>query len=91
MGNVHQVAGHLLHHPVAFEVALDCGIWLQERDNLEIGRQRADFGSFGRGTNQKKLIVLVNSGEGSNDISSVGAHPELGDPPDINGDLHGMI
>src|SRR5262249_46138235 len=37
---------------------------------------------------QKKLVFLINAGEGSNKVADVGANAKLPHPPDIDGDLH---
>ena len=57
-------------------------------DGGEICRQVLDFSGLFWRTKEKVLILVIETGERANDVARVGSYAELGDPADVDGNLH---
>jgi len=58
---------------------------------MEILRQRTDLRHFLGRADQVVFAFTIQTAQSSYDVAGVSTHPELGHPPDINGNSHGEI
>lgn len=89
--NVHNIATQPFDDMPKFQVPFDRGIRLEQRNNIEIFRQVTNLRGGARRTDEEVVIGPIDPAERPYDIPGVGARSELGGPPDVNCDLHGMI
>src|ERR1700682_5660076 len=55
---------------------------------MKVRRQRANFLDFGRGADQNKLVIMIESSQRANHVADISAHAKFGHPPDVDGNLH---
>ena len=91
MRDVDQVALQPFENGAELKITLGTGAVVHQRDVLETRGKRSDFRDLLWGANEKILIGMIQTAESTNNVASVGADAELGDAPDIDGDLHGVI
>jgi hypothetical protein len=91
MGNVNQVAIQALEDGAIVKIVLYRGIVTQQRDGMEIGRQRADLGDLFRRPNQKIFTLSIQTAQRADDIAGICTDAELSQAPYIDRDSHREI
>ena len=89
MRDVDQITLQAFENGAKLKIALGSGAVVEQRNGLEVRGERTDFRYLLWGANQEILIAMIEAAEGANDVASISADAELGDAPDVDGDLHG--
>ncbi len=82
-----QLASEARQNRVALKKAFRA-LWRRHLHAGEILRQAPDFTGFLRRPHQEVLVVMIETGERANDVARIGAHAELRDPANVDGNLH---
>jgi len=56
----------------------------------EVRRQWFDVAELARDAEQEVLVEVVEARQGADGVAGIGAHTEFVDPPDVDGDAHGL-
>ena len=86
---MHQVATQPPHNGAELGIATERDLRRSQRDTLKIRREWPNFAHPLRCADHDVVIFLVQPSERPNYVADIGTDPEVGDPADINGHLHG--
>jgi len=87
MRHVRQIALQAPQHRMAFEESAD-RIGRGDFHRGKVLRQSAEFLGLLRQSEQKIFVLVIKPGESANDVAGVRAHAKLGQPANVDGDLH---
>ena len=86
---MHQIAAMLANRLAKFQPAREREFPAEERDIPNVGGQGTDLmNAFGR-SDKEILIFAVQTPQSAYDVPDVGADAKIGNPANIDGDLHG--
>src|SRR5258708_34575271 len=85
---MHQIASQTLDGGAELPRTLDGTIQFEQRNGLEVRRQRTDFLDLGRRAQKQIAGLVIESSQGPHYVADIGADAEFGHPPDVDGDLH---
>src|SRR5581483_7164544 len=83
-----RVAALMLENMAKAEVAARRILFRPKGNNPEVLREAADFAQPVAPADQKKFILVVELPQRAHHVADVGAHAEVPDRPDVNGDPH---
>jgi hypothetical protein len=89
VGDVHEIAAVLANGLSKFHPATERKFPAEERDIPNVGGQGTDLLNAFRRSDKEVLILAVQAAQSADDVPDVGADAKIGNPANIDGDLHG--